>query len=205
MKPTSSAASSTLRKDAHFHDNDDGSSADAEASPSVDDTARLEVERCLLTRILLSQQASEALFASTAAETSDGGATSTPRAECHPREQRHRELLVDAVRGRDRQVTEALHLTRELESLRRELRNVTEECRKLQRENRKRWEQFKKAQVSSPAHNDGDETNTENDDYENVVLRNVIVDLLAVSGLDWYQDDRLREIMMRSTKDHKDD
>lgn len=173
----------------------------------ADAAGRLDLERSLLARIVRSRQAASTLFG-------DGGtAGGTPSAAAAGQQQHHRRAIIrNLVKNRDDQVVRNLKLERELACLRNEVRKAKDECRHLQRSNRERWEHLRTIKKESERlqkdrrhPNGGDELANpikSSDDDEHAILKGVIVDLIvSVSGVDWYQDDRLRDIMVRLTDD----
>lgn len=143
----------------------------------LDESAQMQQEHTLLSRMLQSRVALQMSFASEQTNSTY--------------------LRQQALQSRNAQVAVALPMLRTLDDLRRNVRQVSEECRKLQQSNRD--------VLNSIEHVEEDASTgtkfvvpveTKRLCDENLVLKRALADLLAGSKLDWYADKRLSDIML---------
>jgi len=154
----------------------------------IDENLRLQQEHLLLHRLQLSRQATT--------EIDPDWAT----------------LRTEAARARDRQVQVALQQHRDLDSLRSQVQSLELNCHQQRLENRALFQNLLLAAVKTSSPGGADnvavmETIGEDNDKEksrlllkqkNSVLGSLLKDLVAGSGLDWWSDERLQNILTRS-------
>lgn len=138
----------------------------------VNASARLQLEHTLLSRIQMSQTAQAAF------ESNDS-------------------TIGQAAKSRNAMVDATIRTFEQWGDVKRQIRTVDEECRRLQEENRKEWNVLnrkKSPPVEAVPAVDEDETSRIR--QENKALQQLTIDLLAAGGLDWYNAERLRAIML---------
>jgi hypothetical protein len=149
----------------------------------VDASIRIQQEHMLLERIMRSRTARNVAFAK----------------EPTPDDL----LLQQAQQVCQRQVRRALEKSRELEQVQQDVMTATEDSRRMQTESRSCWESLVRegeddVVISNPS------TKESKDERQLRVLGRVLVDLVTSSNIDWYEDDKLQEIMQRLEQlDHR--
>jgi hypothetical protein len=142
----------------------------------LDESVRMQQEHTLLSRMLQSQVALQTSF------------VADPTEATYLRQQ--------ACKSRNAQVAVALTLSKTLDGLRQNVRDVSEQCRILQQDNRNACQSIEPVEEEeTPKDIVSEETKRLCD--ENLVLKRALADLVAGSKLDWYADERLREIMLQ--------
>lgn len=188
------AASGTADSDDPRHQSDASSSV-SDPTRAIQDmqkellhrTSQLQLEHRFLTRILISRQAQR---------------SNRPRADL--KEDPHddpqaRQLQRGAIRARDRQVANALRLEAALSDIRKQQREAKDECSQLQRDNRELWDAIQAAESERQRGRSSSSSGARLrlKEVENNVLEQLIRDLVLGSSLDWFADDRLRDMVTR--------
>ena len=162
-------------------------------SKVMDEIWRKHKERLLLSRMAMSQPAVR--VANAAASTS---CPNDPTVT----------LVQEALRCRNRLVTKTLKIQREIGDIKRDLRDAHVRGMQLQESNREAWIKLQELRQKQDDESGSNEilenSNTDNGTQgqklqrlarENVILKRVLADIIA--RLDWSDDERLQEILLR--------
>jgi Centromere protein H (CENP-H) len=151
-------------------------------------TSQLQLEHRFLSRVLMSKQAQQDHRPSARL---DNDGSDDPGV---------RELRHGAIKARDRQISQALKLDAVLSEIRTQQRDVNDESSQLQRENRKLWEAIQAAESERQRERSSSNSGAllkSKKEVESHVLEQLIRDLVLGSSLDWFADDRLRDMVAR--------
>jgi len=88
-----------------------------------------------------------------------------------------------------------LEQSRTLEDLKDQVRHASAECRRLQGESRTLWQSMSSKTKGTDVNDKRRESCHLRE--QNTILKRVMADMIAGSQLYWYNDERLREIMLR--------
>jgi len=160
----------------------------------VQASAQIQQEHALVSRIVQSQVALQTSFVTATAVDNI----------INPLTEATRLLRQQAVQSRNAQVAIALAQSQTLDRVRRQVQEAAEYCRRQQDTNRHAYRKDMHAleqQNASTAMDSVDPglpaAETQRQTKENLILQRALADLLAGSRLDWYSDERLRQIMLR--------
>jgi Centromere protein H (CENP-H) len=151
-------------------------------------TSQLQLEHRFLSRSLMSRQEQRDYRQSVHLDDDRQGSVSEVQ-----------QLPHGAIKARDRQVSRALKLDAVLSDIREQQRETKDETSRLRRENRNlldavRAAESEKQRQQSSSDSGAPPTSTE---VENRVLVPLLRDAVLGSGIDWFADDRLREMATR--------
>jgi len=188
----------------------------------IRDADRLDLERMLVSRMLQSKRAQQALGLVADEGAHDEASSDSNQQHNQTERQRQRQtriaILRDGVQSRDELVARCLAMNRELESVKRQVRDADLKCRRFAEENTRRWDELKQLQrqtwqqkgdtaiiAATADDTDGSKPTAAASEArarkENTAMRRLILDLIAVCGIDWYNDTRLRDIMTRLSEE----
>jgi Centromere protein H (CENP-H) len=163
-------------------------------------TSQLQLEHRFLSRVLMSKQAQQdhrpsARLDNDGSDDPEAGLDNNGSDDPGVRELRH-----GAIKARDRQISQALKLDAVLSEIRTQQRDVKDESSQLQRENRKLWEAIQAAESERQRERSSSNSGAllkSKKEVVNHVLEQLIRDLVLGSSLDWFADDRLRDMVAR--------
>ena len=144
----------------------------------LDESVRQQQEQLLLSRIEMASIAQDTVF---------------PQQSRSERDESEALLVQEAIQSRDELVTISLHKCQQLNGRRAQLQEVTAESQRLQDENRRLWQQL----GSNTSNSNDTPADTTRLATETRILKRVLQDIIVTSDIDWYEDKRLRETMMK--------
>lgn len=155
------------------HPSADGQSKSAWQRDLFESTARIELERCLLERLSLTPTAKAALVG----------------------DKEQAVLIRQALVSREALVESTLRELSRLDGVRQQVAELEAECSELR-------QSIRALSSSQTAKKDKKSTGLESKnkkEREVGLLKRLMIDLVAVSGIDWNQDDRLCSLMLEMT------
>ena len=172
------------------------SSIDVTHFEVVDDTARIGLENLYLSRVHKFQQAQMALKL---------GESGTDQHE----DDELAGVVRRACQSRTTMDVQTLKVYKEYQRVRQELQQERQQCQEIQKEIQLLWDKKQEVIKESIRRHDKDGIVGRKGKHrqrltrENKVLQQLTVDLLTAGGLDWYNDERLGEILLRYSKDRE--
>jgi hypothetical protein len=168
-------------------------------SKVLEESARQQKNIVLLQRMAMAQPAKEVAWVYQDIATDDENHEETTEALMGQDYRDWKIMVHETVRCRNNLVTRNLKTTRQLDSLRQKLRTAMQEGEQLQKLTKETWEALTPSEQTINGAHDEQKTDpaTKRLESEIVLLKGIVQDLMLAGKLDWYEDERLRETLLK--------